>query len=1289
VKKTASETGRLAPYVPRALLARVARPLDVLGESVPCTMVFADVSGFTRLSERLARHGKEGAEELVDVINTCFSALLAEAYGRGGSLVKFGGDAMVLMFYDQEGDQEHALRACAAAASMRRRLREVGRVRAGESNVVLRMSVGVHSGAYGMFLVGSSHRELVIGGPAASTVVTLEDAAASGQILISADTARRLSRSCVGGEVGPGFLLARPPAAPEWIPPAGLPAPPGEVIASFLPPGVRAHLLSGSAVPEHRTATIAFLQYGGLDEVILREGAGGAARRLDELVRLVQEAAERYEVCFLDSDIASDGGKIRLAAGVPRFVGEDEERMLLALRHIVEADPPLPLRVGVHRGPVFSGPVGPIYRRWYVVMGDTVNLAARLVAKAPVGRVYATRDVLRRAKTSFEQTALEPFAVKGKSRPVTAWDVGPPIRGASDAAIRLELPLVGRDRELGQLRSAIDGARRGSGTLIELVGETGVGKSRLIAEAGKFAGDMVRLRATCEVYTRDTPYHTWRDPLRALLGLRAGVSEDVVLGRLRDEIESVQPDLAPWLSLIAIAFDVEAPPSPEVEQLAGNARVAKLQEVVLRFLRPALAVPTMMEIEQAHLMDAASVSLFEALTRELGSSSWVVLVSRRDTPGGMVLEGERSRIELGPLSRDATRALAIATPESSQLPPHVVDLAVGRSGGSPEFLLDLLAAAADGDRDQLPDSVDAATMARIDALDPEDGALVRRAAVLGSSFHPRRLEDVLAPGTPMPDRAAWDRLTAVFAREPDGQVRFRRPALQEVAYSSLPFKLRRELHQAVGLRLEREHAGDADAAVLSNHFARAGDHVRAQRYALVAAKRATERFAHADAVHLYRRAIDAGRASGVAVYPGALAHAWEQMGEELRSVGEPAAANRALTEARRLVSDDPIAQARLCDRHAEVAARSAALSAAVRWLKRGFRFLEGVEGPEATSWRAKMRSRLGGVRNRQGRWSEAIVTCRQAIEEAESVGELTALAHALYSLDWALVESGRPEEATHSWRALEIYQQLGDPEHELFVLNNLGMFAYFDGRWDEAVSFYLRARECGERSGRPADAAFVDCNVGEILSDQGRLEEAEEHLRRARRVWSATREPQSVAFIDMLLGRLAVRRGDIQVGLPMLQRSTRTLRSFKMHAYADFGRGLIAEAEALAGDPHRAIEVARAELDATDREADRERPLLQRAVGTALARLGDVDAAGRELTTALTCARERRAHYEIAATIEALAALDCAGDELLHERDQIVDALKIVRLPAPGFASASAAAASGASGGGGVERARA
>jgi class 3 adenylate cyclase len=847
--EVSTDTTHAGVYVPQALIACLARPIEDLTETVDCSMVFADVSGFTRLSERLARRGKEGAEQLVDIINSCFTALLAEADSRGGSLVKFGGDAMLLIFHDQE----HAARACCAAAAMRRTLRTAGRVRAGNTNVVLRMSVGVHSGPYGMFVVGGSHRELLIGGPAATTVVALEGAAGSGQILISPETARQLPDSCVGAAVGPGALLARSPAPCEWVPPVGLPTPPQEVVASFLPVAVRAHLLSGAAVPEHRTATIAFLQFGGLDQALAAEGPEGAARRLDELVRLVQEACERNEVSFLDSDIAADGGKIRLSAGAPRVVGDDEERMLLALRQIVEADVPLPVKVGVNRGPVFTGEVGPPHRRWYAVMGDTVNLAARVMGKAPAGHIYATNDVLRQARGRFSQSEVGPFTVKGKAKPVQAWDIGPPERSRVHRAIRTQLPLVGRERELEQLASAISGAQRGAGTLIELVGETGSGKSRLLAEARRLGEGMRVLRSACEVVTRETPYFPWRELLRQLLGVEWDDPEERVRERLEAEVQRTDLDLMPWLPLIAIVVDVRVPSTTEVEQLAPDARASKLREVVLEFLGRALVVPTIVEVEHAHLMDAASVALFETLTRELESSSWVVLVTRRDDAGGLTLDDyPHPRIELTALSSEDARALALATTEASQVPPHVLELAVERSGGSPEFMLDLLAAAVAGDREELPESVGAATMARIDALDPRDGAIVRRAAVLGINFHPRRLADVLSSDMELPEEGFWDRLSGVFAREPDGHVRFKRPAIQEVAYSSLPFKLRRELHMAVGLRLEHDAGRELDAgpAVLSNHFALAGDHARAHRYAMEAARLATERFSHADAARL-------------------------------------------------------------------------------------------------------------------------------------------------------------------------------------------------------------------------------------------------------------------------------------------------------------------------------------------------------------------------------------------------------------------------------------------------------
>ena len=171
---------------------------------------------------------------------------------------------------------------------------------------------------------------------------------------------------------------------------------------SALSTELRAHVLAGPQPPEHRIVTVAFLRFEGTDGLIAERGAAGAAEALHELVTLVQDAADAEQVCFLGSDIDADGGKLILTAGAPRALGDEDERMLLALRRIIDAGPPLPLRIGMTHGPLFAGDIGPRYRRTYTVMGDVVNLAARLMAKAPPGELYATPAVLERSSTRFE-----------------------------------------------------------------------------------------------------------------------------------------------------------------------------------------------------------------------------------------------------------------------------------------------------------------------------------------------------------------------------------------------------------------------------------------------------------------------------------------------------------------------------------------------------------------------------------------------------------------------------------------------------------------------------------------------------------------------------------------------------------------------------------------------------------------------------------------------------------------------------------------------------------------------
>jgi class 3 adenylate cyclase len=162
--------------------------------AVDATIVFVDISGFTQLSERLARSGRIGAEELTDAIDACFAGLLEVAYAGGGSLLKFGGDALLLVFTDTD----HLGRACRAAVGMRSALRRVGTMETSAGRVELQMSVGIHRDTAHLFLVGGSHRELILTGPAATPTVAAESSAAAGEIVISGTTAPALPPASVG-----------------------------------------------------------------------------------------------------------------------------------------------------------------------------------------------------------------------------------------------------------------------------------------------------------------------------------------------------------------------------------------------------------------------------------------------------------------------------------------------------------------------------------------------------------------------------------------------------------------------------------------------------------------------------------------------------------------------------------------------------------------------------------------------------------------------------------------------------------------------------------------------------------------------------------------------------------------------------------------------------------------------------------------------------------------------------------------------------------------------------------
>ena len=592
------------------------------------SLCFVDISGFTALSERLAMRGRIGVEELTDVLNRVFGTMLDIAFQRGGSLLKFGGDALLLLF---DGD-DHPRQAAAAAVEMRAALRAATQVPMSVGRVQLRMSVGLHSGTVQLFRVGTLHHELIVTGPAATRTTQMEHAASAGEIFVSPEMAHRLPSDAT--KPGParhdGAAVATRARGPRRA--RGFAGQvPAETIDACLPEILREHLRPGEVEFEHRIAAVAFIRFRGVDALLASAGPDAVADALHAVVSTVQAAADEAGVAFLASDIDEDGGKIILVSGVPRAQADHEGRLLRALRSIADADLPLPLQIGVNDGHVFAGTIGATHRATFTVMGDTVNLAARLMSAAPHGEVYATPGVLDRSRPVFATRALTPFSVKGKSQPVQAYAVDDET-GTRETAHQ-QGPFVGRRSELEQVTDVLQRAGGDQEAVLTIVGDTGMGKSRLVSEALAATGD------------------------RALHGARrAGRHDQLLPGvpRLRCERCSgssgptrprwprswrrrsagIAPDLLPMLPLIGAVAHIHTPTTPEVEAIEPRFLPDQRAAAVIAAARPRpRRTGRALVVEDAQWTDGASDALLDSPGGGGPPAAWLVH-GRRAATGG-------------------------------------------------------------------------------------------------------------------------------------------------------------------------------------------------------------------------------------------------------------------------------------------------------------------------------------------------------------------------------------------------------------------------------------------------------------------------------------------------------------------------------------------------------------------------------------------------------------------------------------------------------------------------------
>ncbi|HYX85868.1 MAG TPA: adenylate/guanylate cyclase domain-containing protein [Gaiellales bacterium] len=527
------------------------------------------------------------------------------------------------------------------------------------------------------------------------------------------------------------------------------------------------------------------------------------------------------------------GDAVMAVFGVPTAHEDDAERavraaLLMRSRLAAVAERrgvPLLLRIGVNTGLVVTGTTP---GRDFLVTGESVNLAARLQQAAEPGEVLIGERTFRAVEPLVNMVAPRSLAVRGRTGPVTAYAVE---RFAPAGAYRRRRrpygPFVGREVELTLIRSVVERAIEHARVhLITLIGEAGIGKSRLVEEV------IVELRRSeeppavwvgrCLPYGEGGPYAPLRDLLLRAAAVRADATRDEARARVTGQLQAVLPEGSDDQIEEVLRFvgGGAAPPPEDEEHEPGDRGRDAWRELLVRM---AVRQPTLLVVEDAHWAEPALLELIASLVAgEVRAPLVVVCVARGDLlvahPGWGSGARNETTVTLEALEAGDMRRLAVAL--ASDAPPDAV---VEMAGGNPFFLEEILAMSGEGGGDRVPETVQGVIAARIDLLEPETKRVLQMASVIGRSFTVDQLASLVADT----DAAATPARTLRKLVERDlvhvhggGHHAFKHVLIRDVAYESIPRAERARLHLRFAEELERTDAGTQ--AVAGHYAAAAG-----------------------------------------------------------------------------------------------------------------------------------------------------------------------------------------------------------------------------------------------------------------------------------------------------------------------------------------------------------------------------------------------------------------------------------------------------------------------------------
>jgi predicted ATPase/class 3 adenylate cyclase len=873
-------TNTLASYVPGLIIHRlVAAPTPIsssISEHFPAAVLFADISGFTALTEYLAQQGPAGAEVLTRELNTYFGRLIDIITLHSGDVIKFAGDALTAVWPVTKRSDPDSLpvatqHAAACALAIQAALQDY-QTRDGH-RLAVRMGLGAGT-ITAMHLGGIYGRwEFVINGPPLSQVSQAQAHAQPSQVIASPEAWALLQRGCTGRPLADGYVRVEAMEAKLDQPAGQSPVLPAEVEAAlraYIPGAILARLAAGQSgwLAELRRVTVLFINLPDLTDSTPLDQA-------QVVMQALQTALYRYEGSLNRIGVDDKGPMLLAALGLPPLAHEDDAvrgvQAALAMQAAVH-DLGWRCAIGVTTGRAFCGSVGNSTRREYTMMGDMVNLAARLTQAAAATKnqepriknqessddsefsvlgssfILCDEATYQAAHSQIAFEALPAINVKGKTQPIPIYRPS----AASAAPARGPKPqpdMVGRAAEQMLLADALQQLRRGRSGVVIIEGEAGIGKSRLVAEALAQAQaiDVLCLVGAGDPIEKNSAYHAWQPIFRDLLGLAEGLDSQAAYQELQARLTALSPGLAEQAPLLSAVLPFEFPDNQLTREWQGQPRAERTRALLAQILaKMHAAAPLLLVLEDAHWLDSASWALL-AEVRRVVQPLLLLLAARPPStvqaatttgslPTGyqqLLADPGTQTVQLAALPAEDMLSLVCQRLGVTVLPEVVADFIQEKAEGHPFFSEELALALRDAGLIELidgqcrlaagvtdlhslafPETLQGVITSRIDRLTASQQLALKVASVIGRAFAFRVLREVHPieadkPALPM-HFAALERLDLTLLESPEPELTyiFKHIITQEVAYNLMAFSQRRQLHQGVAEWYERVYSGE-------------------------------------------------------------------------------------------------------------------------------------------------------------------------------------------------------------------------------------------------------------------------------------------------------------------------------------------------------------------------------------------------------------------------------------------------------------------------------------------------